>query len=220
MRMKKTILIQILVLITLTSFGQKTGIDLKEIKSIANTDTYKKLLDRFISNDTTLSSDEYKVLYYGQAFQENYRPNSRHDSIRALNMYLNKGINSIDFNKVLNFTAQILKDFPFNIEQIYITGVIYDKLGGQDLSRLWFYKYSNLIKTILSSGDGKKPESAYIVTKITDEYSLLNALKLNVEKQSLIAKKEKWYDLMSLEKNQYGIENVYFDINLFFGDRK
>lgn len=218
--MRKIIIIQILVLITLTSFGQRRGIDLNEIKSVARTETYTKLLDRFISNDTTLSLDEYKILYYGQAFQEKYRPNSRHDSIRALNMYINKGINSVDFNRVLNLTAQILKDYPFNIEQIFITGVVYDKLGGQILSQLWFRKYSNLIKTILSSGNGKKTGSAYIVTNVTDEYSVLNALGLNVEKQSLITEKKKWYDLLSVEKNQFGIESVYFDINLFFGNEK
>ena len=72
----------------------------------------------------------------GQAFRDDYKPSSRHDSVKVLNMYLNNSVDSIDFRKVLNYTHPILKDFPFNIEQIYITGIAYDKLGVKDSSEL------------------------------------------------------------------------------------
>jgi len=211
---------QILVLITLASFGQIKPIDLNEIKSIANTDTYNKLFDRFLTNDTTLSLDDYVIIYYGQAFIDNYKPNARHDSVRALNMYLNTSRESVDFQKVLNLTKQILNDFPFNIEQIYITGIAYDKIGEHDLSKLWFYKYDKLIRTIMSSGDGKSEKTAMIVSKVTDEYSILNALGLSFTGQALTSKKKKYYDLMNVEQNDYGIDKLYFDINLFFGNLK
>ena len=211
---------QILVLITLASFGQIKPIDLNEIKSIANTDTYNKLFDRFLTNDTTLSLDDYVIIYYGQAFIDNYKPNAIHDSVRALNMYLNTSRESVDFQKVLNLTKQILNDFPFNIEQIYITGIAYDKIGEHDLSKLWFYKYDKLIRTIMSSGDGKSEKTAMIVSKVTDEYSILNALGLSFTGQALTSKKKKYYDLMNVEQNDYGIDKLYFDINLFFGNLK
>jgi hypothetical protein len=215
--MRKFAMIQILVLFTMTSFGQIKPIDLNEIKSISTTDNYKRLFDRYIANDTTLLLSDYQTIYYGQAFQDNFRPGARHDSIRALNLYLNSTKDSVDFRKVLNYTQQILKDFPFNIDQIYITGIAYDKIGEQDLSKLWFYKYDHLIRTILSTGDGKFEKTAFIVIKVTDEYSILNALGLNYTGQSLTSKKKKYYDLMSVAQNKYGIDKLYFDINLFFG---
>jgi len=214
--MRKIVMIQFLILITVVSFGQTMSIDLKEIKSIANSDSYTILLNRFIGNDTTLSLDDYIIVYYGQAFREKYSPNARHDSVKVLNSYLNNSIDSIDFHKVLSYTDQILSDFPFNIEQIYIAGIAYDKLGVKDSSEIWFYKYDKLIRTIMSSGDGKTPKTAFIVTKITDEYSILNALGLQFTGQTLIGKKKKSYDLMNVAQNEYGIVKLYFDINLFF----
>lgn len=210
-------MIQILALITFVSFGQTKSIDFNEIKSIVNNNSYEKLFDRFIANDTTLSLDDYIIIYYGQAYSENYKPSARHDSVRVLNTYLNNSIDSIDFHKVLSYTNQILNDFPFNIEQIYITGIAYDKLGIKDSSAIWFYKYDKLIRTIMTSGDGKTPKTAFVVTKITDEYSILNALGLQFTGQALINKKKKSYDLMNVAKNEYGIDKLYFDINFFFG---
>jgi len=216
--MKRLFLIQFSALLTFISFGQIKPIDLIEIKNISKADTYNNLFVRFIANDTTLMLNDYLVIYYGQAFRDDYKPNARHDSVKVLNKYLNSNnIDSIDFHKVLNYTKLILKEYPFNIEQVYVGAIAYDKLGLVDSSKIWFYKYENLIKTILSSGDGKSEKTAFIVTKVTDEYSILDALGLQFARQSLINKKKKYYDLMSVSQNDYGIEDLYFDINLFYG---
>ena len=126
-------------------------------------------------------------------------------------------MDSIDYNKVLSYTLLILKDFPFYIQGILYTGVAYYKLGNNELATLWLRKYKGLIKTIRTSGDGKESSSAYIVTNTSDEYALLNDLELTFTQQFLITEKEKWYDLMEVEKNKSSIDKVYFDINLFFG---
>lgn len=215
--MRKLTIIQFLVCLTLTSIGRIKPIDLKAIKKMSITADYKNLLDRFLANDTTLQLSDYQTIYYGQAFQTNYKPNARHDSISALHKYLNSSRDSVDFRKVLNYTKQILKDYPFNIEEIFITGIAYSNLGEEDLSKVWFYKYDKLINTIMSSGDGKSEKTAFIVIKITDEYSLLNAFGFNFTGQSLVVNKKKSYDVMSVEQNNFGVESIYFDINLFFG---
>jgi hypothetical protein len=89
-------------LISLTSFGQKThSFDLDHIRILANQDIYTILFDRFIANDTTLTVDDYAVIYYGQAYRDNFQPHARHDSICALNMYLQNNRGAVDFTKVL-----------------------------------------------------------------------------------------------------------------------
>jgi len=215
--MKQFALIQVLVLTTLITFGQDKPIDLKRVKKMANSESYEKLFDRFMANDTTLTVDDYVLIYYGQAYRKDYKPNARHDSVRALNMCLNKPVDSIDFRRVLWYTDLILKDFPFNIEQIFIKGIAYDKLGVKDSSNSWLYKYDKLIRAIISSGDGKTPKTAFVVVKITDEYAVLNALELKFTGQALVTEKKKMYDLMNVAQNEYGIDQLYFDINLFFG---
>ena len=98
-----------------------------------------------------------------------------------------------------------------------MTAIAYNKIGIVDSSAIWFYKYDKLIRTIMSSGDGKTEKTAFIVVKVLDEYSILNALRLQFKRQALTSKKKKYYDLMNVAQNEYGIEKLYFDINLFFG---
>lgn len=217
--MRKILLIQILSLTTLLSFCQVKPVGFNEIKGLAKSAAYNDLLNRFKANDTTLTLNNYLVIYYGQAFRDDYKPNARHDSIRAFNMYMNRSIDSIDFRKVLNYTKMILNDFPLNIDQIYFTGIAYKKLGIRDSSKIWFYKYDKLIRSIMTTGDGKSEKTAFIVTKVSDEYSIINAFGFRVTGQSLTNKKMKYYDLMSVAQNNYGIDKLFFDINLFFGKR-
>jgi len=218
--MRRFMLIPVLALITLFSFGQINPVDFEGIKAIAVSDQYNDLLNRYKANDTTLTLNDYRVIYYGQIYKDDYKPYKRHDSIKALDNYLNKSSDVIDFHKVLQYTHQILSEYPFNIEQIFITAVVYDKSGENELSHLWFYKYDKLIRTILSSGDGKTETTAFIVTKVTDEYSILDALGLNASGQILTSKNNKYYDLINITQNDQKIDKLFFDVSHFFGKWK
>ena len=209
----------ILTLTTLSvvAYGQKTKpVNLKQIQNVANTAIYDKLYERFLENDTTLTIEDYSILYYGEAYRSSFKPKNRHDSIRVLNSYLNTDKELIDFERVLGYTKLILEEYPFNIDQIFMTAIAYEQLGEENLSKMWFYKYDKLITTILNSGNGKSEKTAFIVTKIPDEYSIINALGLTPAGQALINNKKKLYDRIGIRENDYGINKLYFDIMLFF----
>jgi predicted RNA-binding protein associated with RNAse of E/G family len=82
---------------------------------------------------------------------------------------------------------------------------------------LWFYKFNSLVKTILSSGDGRKEKTAFVVTRVPDEYLILEVLGLQMESQALTGKRGKRYDVLYLTENEHNLKSLYFDINLFFG---
>lgn len=215
--MRRYLVIGLIVFMALSSYGQGSKVDLKEIKKIAKTKSYSDLLDRYKANDTTLSLDDYVVLYYGQAFTDDYSPNGSHDSVRVLNMYLRGDVDSVDFHKVLYYTTMILKDYPFDIERIFITAIAYKRIELRDSSDIWFYKYDKLIRSIMASGDGISEETAFIVTCVADEYSILNAFGFQFTGQALINKKKKSYDLMSIAENEFGVKELFFSIDLFYG---
>ncbi len=87
-------------------------------------------------------------------------------------------------------------------------------------SLVFFNKYYMLIETILSSGDGLSPETAMVVLNTSDEYSVINAIGFQAEMQSLTRINGKNYDIIKLFENDYNIEELYFDIDLFFGKWK
>jgi len=214
--MRKLLLLQIFAILCIAAYGQITPVDLKEMKSIATSPTYDQLFQRFLQNDTALTLTDYRTLYFGQAYRDDYRPYSRHDSIRALNTYLNT-VENPDFNKVLTYTRLILKEFPFNLEQVFLTGIAYDKLNKKDQARIWLKKYENLLTAIISTGDGRSAQTAFMVTKTSDEYNVIRAFRLKFTGQSLIMENNHNYDKMDLEENEHGIEALYFNVDLFYG---
>lgn len=215
--MKKHLFSCLLALITFVATGQSQPLDLKALKKEAQEPSYLETLQRYASNDTSLSLDDYRLLYYGQAFRNDYRPYARNDTVTALNRYLRDGLEGVDFRKVLVYTLPILRTHPFNLEHIYLTGLAYEKLGSEDTAKLWFHKFEKLMGTILSTGDGKSTETAIIVTKISDEYVVLNYLNLQPAEQTLLRENKKAYDILEVVRNEYGIKELYFDITLFYG---
>jgi hypothetical protein len=217
--MKKIIIIQVIIILlaVMKSNGQTKLLNLDEIKSIANSDKYTELFKRYQANDTTLLTEDYRNLYFGNTFRASFKANDTHDSEAVLMKYMNTNGTQANFNKVLSYTKLILKDFPYSLKMIGITTTVYGKHGNKKALRLWYYKYMTLIDAILSTGDGKTPQTAFVVTSTTDEHTILEVLGLKFLSQSLEQKNGKTYDLMKVEKNQNGVEAVYFDVSLFFG---
>src|SRR5258708_1113063 len=77
--MKKIVFIAVLLFSSCFSFSQKiSNVDFDAVKKKLDTDPglYKQLLDRFIQSDSTLTNEDYYLIYYGQCFQPSYDPNS------------------------------------------------------------------------------------------------------------------------------------------------
>ena len=82
MIMKKLFVILLAVTVstlTLTAQNNKVNkVDFKHVKEVIenpkNIYYYPKLLQSFQSNDTTMTVEAYRNLYYGYTFQEDYNP--------------------------------------------------------------------------------------------------------------------------------------------------
>jgi hypothetical protein len=70
-----------------------------------------------------------------------------------------------------------------------------------------------LEKSILDSGDGKSPKTAYIVVRVSEEYHVLRIFKLRLSMQSLVNADGHAFDMMTT-KDESGKEVVvYFQID-------
>lgn len=215
--MKRITLPLIFGFIALSLSAQRIPLDLLSIQNMANGEKYEQLFARYAQNDTTLTQDDYTTLYYGDAFRPGYKPYVTHDSLNAYNAYLKQKIEMIDFKKVIDYTQMILEEFPFNIEPVFMTAVSYDRLGNKEMARQWFYKYNKLLGAILSSGDGKSENTAFIVTKVPDEYALLRALRVHPTGQQMETHENGKFDVVTLKENNFKIDKMFFNIDLFFG---
>jgi hypothetical protein len=71
-----------------------------------------------------------------------------------------------------------------------------------------------LITSILRSGDGKSPETAFVVISTDEEYVLMNFLGIRPSGQSLLHKDQHSYDLMKgTEQDSGETVSIYFNID-------
>lgn len=139
---------------------------------------YPELMKSYLSNDTLLTPDDFRRLYFGYLFQEDYEPyrhvynSARLKEIEPL--YSKTAHTRAESQAILTFAKEVLNDNPFDLRQLNFLVYAYEKLGKVNLAKIWQQKLNNLLMTIASSGTGIDPENAWIVVLPSHEYDFLN----------------------------------------------
>lgn len=198
-------------------YAQNIGrIDFSEIKKeIENPESnyyYPSLLERIHADDTTLNYSDYKHLYYGNVFQENYHPYG----ITDLKKEFNAIYKSRNYEQALLKGKDVLAENPVDIE-VTLKMIIACLETGDTLSaKIYGKKYFGFLDVIYASGDGKSLETAYVVISVDDEYRIVGDLGLYVKQQVLIND----CDLLIFEKKgqrkvrKKKIKELYFNVQM------
>lgn len=190
-------------------------IDRKKVEAAVTNDSldtyYPKLMARMASFDTTLTADDYRLIYYGFVFQSTYSAyaNEKGEEI-------NKAFEKENYEKVIKYCDEVLAKNPTALKKYYNKLVALSKLDRRDAV---FYstrdQYSALITAILSSGDGLTCETAFKVISVSDEYELMYGY-FEVEKvlsQALMTP----CDLIHISKTpNFPKDKMYFDVSECF----
>ena len=121
-----TIIAALIFVIAVPGVAQKyevKPVDFNEIKE-ATQDTkskffFPRLMKEFESNDTSMTAEEYRYLYYGYVFQEDYNPfrESRYsDMIESL--YYNKEFTRSECDTIEKYAELSLDDNIFDLQQM------------------------------------------------------------------------------------------------------
>ncbi len=156
--------------------------DLERIAAVANDARspfyYPHLLESFLANDTTMTSEEFQYFYYGTLFQEDYDPyrESPNPALREeLTPILAKTHRTrADRAKILDYAMQVLADNPIDLRQLTNRIYVYEQNGKNDLARIWQYKLNHLLLVIAASGTGTDAGNAWTVVYPQHEYEFLN----------------------------------------------
>lgn len=212
--MKNILLLASALFVCLQAYSQKP-IDLEAIK-VATQDTayYNGIARKFFNQ--MVSEQELIDLYYGHAFQTNYAPYDVVIWEPDIRNMQKEG----KYKDALAFCLRLFEERPGYLPAIYNTAMTVGQMDLSDELKSWGYMHTGaLLRTILSSGDGKSKETAFIVTSIKDEYLLMDIL-LGVkptEKLELTEENGKYYDIMNVvPSDKYDSDKVYFDITLPF----
>jgi hypothetical protein len=117
-------------------------------------------------------------------------------------------------DKALEYAATILKDNFVDIDAHMLSAMVYKKTGNAEKEKYHRFITSSLIKSIMKSGDGLKPETAFWVITVNEEYVLLQALGLKFEAQSKISLNGHDYDKIKVTDPETGKKlEIYFCID-------
>lgn len=91
---------------------------------------------------------------------------------------------------------------------------VYYDLGDTTTSELYLYKLRGIIRTILSSGNGKTQQTAYHVIDVSDEYVILSVFGYRSAGQTLLY--DPPCDKLKLMPNKDNVEYMFFDATQIF----
>lgn len=181
-------------------------------KNIENKDSeyyYPKLMDKLKANDTLITNDQYKHLYFGYTFQKDYHPYKTSENEKKLNSYFQKkDLKKSDYAEIIKISNAALNDFPLNLRVMNFLAYIYHLDGNEAMAKKVSHNFYGLFGAIFSSGDGRDCTTGFHVITVSHEYVVMNILQLEIASQSLTGD----CDYLALEKDKYKLPGVYFNI--------
>lgn len=214
--MLKPFLFFSLIFISTFSFSQQKEYEAPNYKviqkNIENKDSefyYPKLMDKLKANDTLITNDQYRHLYFGYTFQKEYHPYKISENEKKLIPYFqSKDLKKSDYAEIIKISNASLKEFPLNLRVMNFLAYIYHLDGNETMAKKVSHNFYGLFGAIFSSGDGRDCKTGFHVIAVSHEYVVMNILQLETASQSLSGD----CDYLSLEKDKYKLPGVYFNI--------
>lgn len=166
-------------------------------------------MDKLKANDTLITNDQYKHLYFGYTFQKEYHPYKISENEKKLNPYFQKkDLKKTDYAEIIKISNAALKEFPINLRVMNFLAYIYHLDGNEAMANKVSRNFYGLFGAIFSSGDGRDCTTGFHVITVNHEYVVMNILQLEIASQGLSGD----CDYISLEKDKYKLPGVYFNI--------
>lgn len=116
------------------------------------------------------------------------------------------------WNALIAFTDPLLEQCPIDIDLHMLKLIALNNSGREAEATVHARWHRGLVESVLGSGDGQTPGTAWVVVSVAEEYAILRALGANVESQSLV---EGRIDAMTVTL-EGGSTTLYFNPELHF----
>ena len=182
---------------------------LKDINNRYSDSYYPKLMEKYLNNDTTLTTSDFRNLYYGYSFQEDYNPYRISPySVKVKDFALAATAENVECDSLIKYGELAVADFPFDIRSMNL--LIYGyKCKKDDLKmNAWAYKLTGIIDAILATGDGLTADTPMQIIYAPHEYEVIHRFGLNVKNNTLMPPN---LEYLEVDDNKFNIDGYYFD---------
>jgi hypothetical protein len=171
---------------------------------------FDELMERAQATDSTLNFTDLRMAY---TLTGNYNPYDRESTKTVTRIY--EAMDKDDCQEALALASRLLEKNPLDIDLHFVSKACYRETGDSDRFKYHDYMADGLLRSILSSGDGKSTESAYVVISVDEEHALLHALNLRGITQGLLDLPQGHFDELKVFDQEAGEEfTVFFNIDI------
>ena len=177
---------------------------------------YPVLYARYEKNDTTLTIADYRNLYYGYMYQQEYQPHTESGYVDSLSNLISRSggvFKQESSDKALEYITHILDNRPFSLKFLNMMVYISEMKGNIETSKAYSYKFSMLMSTIFSSGTGKVKEKPWRVLYRSDAQSVLLFLGAKVTRRVYVTAQCEYYHI---RERQGDAKGYYFDFDAIY----
>ncbi|HKP36630.1 MAG TPA: DUF4919 domain-containing protein [Pyrinomonadaceae bacterium] len=170
--------------------------------------SFADLLQRAKKGDQTL---DFGALRFAYTETADYNP---YNSNREERQKMFAGINAEQYQQVVASAEIILAKNFVDLNGQFGAFVGNRELGNTQKADLHKFLFEGLVHSIEKSGDGKSPETAFVVISVDEEYVLLNWMGLRATGQELVHQNGHSFDLMkAVDKKTNATVSYYFNID-------
>ena len=186
--------------------------DLEQIKAeVSNPRSkyyYPKRMGRYQENETIMTLDDYRHLYYGYLFQEDFNP-YRHNAIAKAKepLYYKQNHTRAELDSIITYAHMGLADNPFDLTQMNFLIFALRSRGKVNLANIWQFRLNHLLEAIVSSGTGTDPDNAWYVIDPRHEYNIINFQNAVAKSQHY---QEPYFDCIEVEKKGSAEPTTYY----------
>lgn len=183
--------------------------------SATNDDEYQSLLARMKNGDNV----DYTQLRQAYAKSPDYDPYSI--NIGQLKSDMHEAASRGNCESALESARRILETHFLSIDAHAAAAHCYEKLGRDEQVAQEWAVARGLIQSIFQSGDGKTPETAFIVVTLEEQYTLMSAMQLQRRSKSLIHHDGHVYDMHEVIRRDAAASDttteLYFRVDPIIG---
>jgi len=166
--------------------------------------SYEALLEKVKKQDPAVN---FKDLRFAYTETKQYKP---YGGDRETRKAMFEAINAKEYDQAFLLSEKILASNYLDINAHFVAYAANKHLGHSERTEYHKYVFSNLMKSISDSGDGKTMETAFFVISTDEEYALFNFMGLRPTGQALIEDKGHHYDQMTAIDPQTNQSSTYF----------
>ena len=180
----------------------------REVTDPASKYYYPKLMEMYERNETIMNLQDYRHLYYGYLFQEDFNP-YRHSEVSSKNesLYYKSKHTRAELDSIISYAREALKDNPFDLSQMNFMIYALRERGKVNLANIWQYRLNHLLQAIVSSGTGADKDNALYVINPRHEYNIINFQNAVAKHQEY---EEPYFDRIDVEKKGGKESGTYY----------